>query len=107
MTKLNSHNEWDRLKEVIVGTAQNTSAVLTWKKKQKLDNKIILKAKNLAKKAFPKWYLDEVEEDLSNLAKEIQNFGAKVLDQNLINAMKFFPALIGILLEIIFIMPEI
>ena len=78
MTKLNSHNEWDRLKEVIVGTAQNTSAVLTWKKKQKLDNKIILKAKSLAKKAFPKWYLDEVEEDLSNLAKKIQNFGAKV-----------------------------
>ena len=50
MTKLNSHNEWDRLKEVIVGTAQNTSAVLTWKKKQKLDNKIILKAKLFCKK---------------------------------------------------------
>ena len=30
--KLNSHNEWDKLKEIIVGTAKKSSVVLTWEK---------------------------------------------------------------------------
>ena len=36
--KLNSHNEWDKLKEIIVGTAKKSSVVLTWEKRNK--NKI-------------------------------------------------------------------
>ena len=27
--KINSHNEWDKLREIIVGTARNTNATLT------------------------------------------------------------------------------
>ena len=29
-TKINSHNEWDTLKEVIVGSAQGTRGSLSW-----------------------------------------------------------------------------
>ena len=90
MSKLNSHNEWDKLKEVIVGSAANTSAVLTWKKSNNLDEKTIIEAKKIAKDAFPKWYLDEVEEDLSNLAKTIENFGAKVFRPEPYKCEKFF-----------------
>ena len=28
--KINSHNEWDRLREVIVGTAEGSMGILTW-----------------------------------------------------------------------------
>jgi len=76
--KLNSHNEWDKLKEVIVGTAKNTSAVLTWKKNNLPDEKILNQARKISKKAFPDWYMDEVEEDLNKLALTLKNFGAKV-----------------------------
>ena len=76
--KLNSHNEWDKLKEIIVGTAKKTTTVLSWKKNQNLSHKDISEARKLAKEAYPKWFLDEVEEDLDNLAKSLQNFGAKV-----------------------------
>ncbi|MDA7829067.1 hypothetical protein N9A35_00840 [bacterium] len=90
MTKLNSHNEWDKLKEVIVGSAANTSAVLTWKKNSNLNSETVKKAKDIAKNAFPKWYLDEVEEDLSNLAKKIENFGAKVFRPEPYKCDEFF-----------------
>ena len=33
--KINSHNEWDKLKEIIVGTAQGTIATITWDRKKK------------------------------------------------------------------------
>ena len=36
--KLNSHNEWDKLKEIIVGTAKNLPLFLLGKKETK--NKI-------------------------------------------------------------------
>ena len=29
---INSHNEWDKLREVIVGTAEGTMPTLTWNK---------------------------------------------------------------------------
>ena len=61
--KINSHNEWDKLKEVIIGTAQGTVATITWERKQKIDQKIIEKAQILAKESYPKTLLDEVEED--------------------------------------------
>ena len=67
--KLNSHNEWDKLKEIIVGTAKKTTTVLSWKKNQNLNHKDISEARKLAKEAYPKWFLDEVEEDLDKVAE--------------------------------------
>ena len=39
MSKINSHNEWDTLKECIVGTAQNTHATFTWANNTEIDPK--------------------------------------------------------------------
>jgi N-dimethylarginine dimethylaminohydrolase len=76
--KINSHNEWDTLKEVIVGTAKGTVATLTWDKKKFFDQKIIEEAQKLAKQSYPKLLLDEVEEDLNEYANTLKKLGAVV-----------------------------
>ena len=76
--KINSHNEWDKLKEVIVGTSTGTMATLTWRKPVPPDGKTLEKAYDLARKACPKWFYDEVEEDLDGLAKTLEGFGVVV-----------------------------
>ena len=41
--KINSHNEWDKLREIIVGTARNTNATLTWNSNTQNDPKNLSK----------------------------------------------------------------
>ena len=76
--KINSHNEWDKLREVILGSADKQAAVLTWDKKDKLPEKTLIKGQELSKEAYPKWLLDEVNEDLDEVRKIFVNFGVKV-----------------------------
>lgn len=76
--KINSHNDWDRLKEVIVGSAEGTTAVLTWSKPEPIPEPILEKAYKLAKEAYPQWFIDEINEDLEGLCEKIKQFGAKV-----------------------------
>lgn len=76
--KINSHNEWDRLRETIVGTSKGTMATLTWRKPVPPDEKTLEKAYVLARKACPQWFYDEVEEDLDGLAKTLEGFGVVV-----------------------------
>jgi glycine amidinotransferase len=76
--KINSHNEWDRLRETIVGTSKGTMATLTWRKPVPPDEKTLEKAYALARKACPQWFYDEVEEDLDGLAKTLEGFGVVV-----------------------------
>jgi len=45
--KINSHNEWDKLKEVIVGTATGSSATIEWNRPEKIDEKIYKEALSL------------------------------------------------------------
>ena len=88
--KINSHNEWDKLKEIIVGTSKGTTATLTWSKNEPLKPEIIKKADALAKKACPDWFYEEVEEDLEGLADVINKFGAKVHRPKKLNQKVFF-----------------
>ncbi len=76
--KINSHNEWDRLQEVIVGTADKTIAVLTWPKPEPIPESVKETAYKLAKEAYPQWFLDEVNEDLDGVCEVIKQFGARV-----------------------------
>ncbi len=76
---LNSHNEWDKLQEVIVGTAKNSIGCFFWKNEKKISSSKFKQAYILAKKAYPKWYIDEVEEDLNNLCNIFKKSGVKVL----------------------------
>ena len=88
--KLNSHNEWDKLKEIIVGTAKKSTAVLSWKKNHNLSYKDISDARKLASEAYPKWFLEEIEEDLDVLAKVLENYGAKVFRPNVHDISKIY-----------------
>ena len=77
-SKINSHNEWDKLKEIIVGTSKGTMPTLIWRGREKLSDSLLEKAYGLAKRAAPNWFYEEVEEDLDNLAKTLESFGVVV-----------------------------
>ena len=88
--KLNSHNEWDKLREVIVGTAQRSQPVLAWKNEEPPQPEIIEKARALSDKAFPSWFLDEVEEDLDGLCQALRDYGAKVFRPDVHDIGRFY-----------------
>ena len=50
--KINSHNEWDHLKEIIVGSADGLAATIEWHSPEKISDEIISKAYDLCKKGF-------------------------------------------------------
>jgi len=75
--KINSHNEWDPLKEVIVGKAEG-HACLVFPENQPPSEEILEKATALARKAFPQWLVDEIAEDLEGLSDVLKSFGVKV-----------------------------
>ncbi len=82
MSKINSHNEWDTLKECIVGTAKNTHATFTWQNSDKIDPKKFEEAIKITNDASPSWFYDEVTEDLDNLAKTLEDLSVKVYRPN-------------------------
>ena len=88
--KINSHNEWDKLKEVIVGSATGTSATIEWYKPEKIDEKVYEEALLLCREATPKKVLEETAEDLDSLAKVLENWGAKVFRPNVHDISKIY-----------------
>jgi len=76
--KLNSHNEWDKLLEVVLGSADKQAAVLTWEKKEPIPEETLKTALDLSKEAYPKWLIDEVNEDLEIVRQIFVKFGATV-----------------------------
>jgi len=75
--KINSHNEWDKLREIIVGNAA-TTACLIFSTPETVSEKTMEKAYKLAREAYPKWLLDEINEDLEELCDVLRKFGAKI-----------------------------
>jgi len=73
--KLNSHNEWDTLKEIIIGMP-NARANLIFKKP--VSRNVMEQVEQLAREAYPQKILDEVEEDLEGLCDVIKDFGVKI-----------------------------
>jgi len=63
--KISSNNEWDKLNEVILGNMDSYFPGLEFNRSFKQKN--FDKAKKIARSAYPKWYTDEVNEDLDNL----------------------------------------
>jgi len=76
--KINSHNEWDKIREVIVGTAEQMPIGLEFSPLKPVSEDLFSKAMLIAKKAVPDWYKEEVNEDLNGLCKILTEFGAKV-----------------------------
>ena len=79
--KINSHNEWDTLKEIIVGNAESM-ACLIFSSPKPVSEKTMETAYELARKAYPKYLLDEINQDLDELCDVLKGFGAKVLRPN-------------------------
>jgi N-dimethylarginine dimethylaminohydrolase len=75
--QINSSTEWEKLRKVIVGSVDNFCPPVQFN--SPVDEKIISEAINLASKAYPKSYLDEVAEDLEELCKVLTRFGADVI----------------------------
>lgn len=76
--QINSHNDWDPLREVIVGTAEGTTAVLTWPRPDQVPPDVATQVCELAAHAYPQWFLDETAEDLNDLATSLAQLGVKV-----------------------------
>ena len=73
--KLNSHNEWDTLKEIIVGCPDVRASLIF---KDNPNEKVREEAEELARQAYPQKVRDEIREDLDGLCDVIKDFGAKV-----------------------------
>lgn len=76
--KINSHNEWDKLREVVLGVASHSMAALTWCKPEPIPEPVREKAYRLAMEAYPQWLLDEVNEDLEGASDIFKRFEIKV-----------------------------
>lgn len=75
--KVQSENEWDNLKEVVLGTMDGYFPGLEFS--SKFNYKNLKKAIKIAKSAYPKSYIDEVNEDLYDLKKVLEKHNIKVL----------------------------
>ena len=78
MAKINSHNEWDPLKEIVVGYG-DARAGLIFPQQGPVSAELQEKAKKLAREAFPQWLVDEINGDLDGLCDVLRKSGAKVL----------------------------
>lgn len=77
--KINSHNEWDRLREIIVGRAEGqASLIFRTPTNGLLPEAMVEKALELAREAYPQWLVDEISEDLDGLCKVLESFGVRV-----------------------------
>ncbi len=88
--KINSHNEWDRLREVIVGTVDHMTTGLEFPASAPPSEAFLEKAVKIAEKARPEWYVHEVNEDLNDLCKVLARFGAKVFRPSPYGSGKLF-----------------
>jgi N-dimethylarginine dimethylaminohydrolase len=73
--KLNSHDEWSPLKEVVLGTVEGFVPPI---EVPSADEGLLERAAAIAAKAYPRWYLDEVAEDLAGLELVLLNAGVTV-----------------------------
>jgi len=75
--KVNSHNEWDKLKEIIVGQAEGRAPLII-PSLQPVPVGNLEKAEALAKQAYPQWLEDEIGEDLEGLCGVLKSFGVTI-----------------------------
>jgi len=79
--RINSHNEWDKLREVILGNAEG-QACLAFSTTEPLSEEKSKKIAELAREAYPRWLIDEVNEDIEELCDVLKKFGVKVYRPN-------------------------
>lgn len=75
--KINCHNEWDKLREVIVGTVEG-GPCMAYSTKQKVTPEQHKRVLELAALAYPKAMIEEANEDLEAMVKILKDHGVKV-----------------------------
>lgn len=75
--RINSHNEWDKLKEIIVGNPEAKAGVMI-SGVEPLTKEKLEKIEKLRKEAYPQWLIDEISEDLEGLCDVCRKADVKV-----------------------------
>ena len=88
LMRINSHNEWDKLREIIVGSGTGHANLVF--PHGPVTEELLHKATAFAKEAFPQWLTDEINEDLEGLSNVLKSFGVKVHRPDLSPNNKFF-----------------
>ena len=86
--KINSHNEWDKLREVIVGRGEGHGALVF--PHGLVSEELLEKSVKLARQAYPQWLTDEISEDLEELCNVLKSFEVKVYRPDLSHNNKLF-----------------
>ena len=87
--KINSNNEWDKLREIVVGRGEGQAPLLFTAPGQ-ISEDLLKKANRLAREASPKWLIDEINEDLEGLSNTLKSFGIKVYRPETSHVNSFF-----------------
>lgn len=76
---INSYNEWDPLKRVVVGSASHANWPVYDATFRAEEDKTLWKESPLPKGPVPQWIIDEANEDLQILANTLTNLGVEVI----------------------------
>lgn len=76
---INSYNEWDPLKKVIVGSASHANWPVYDATFRAEEDKTLWKESPLPKGPVPQWIIDEANEDLQILSDTLTNLGVEVI----------------------------
>ena len=87
--KICSYNEWDPLREVIVGVADSVASMV-YDKPGPIPEEVLEKGYEIARRAYPQSFLDILNEDLEGIVSACEQFGAKVLRPNSVDTTKYF-----------------
>lgn len=82
---INSYNEYDPLKRIIVGSATHANWPVNDKAFRAEEQKTLWKETPLPGGPVPQWIIDETEEDLSKLCKVLTEYGVEVVRPNPMN----------------------
>lgn len=76
--KINTHNDWDPLEEIIVGHANHSRVTLDISSRSFSYANYNLEDIKHMEGNYPQWVIDEANEDADNLAKTLESMGVKV-----------------------------
>ena len=82
---ISTHNEWDPLKKIVVGTAEYANWPVTDPVFSKESEKTSWKETPVPSGPVPQWIIDEANEDLDGLAKILTDLGVEVVRPESLN----------------------
>lgn len=86
--KINSSNEWSKLKSVVVGSATHANWPTTDPVFAQESAKTLWKETPIPQGPVPQWLIDEANEDLNDLAEVLTKLGVEVFRPNEMNFQK-------------------